>query len=42
MREFGFPPVFPSENGVENDSEEEIADPAKRVKKVGMTSSDFS
>ena len=42
MQEFGFPPVFPSENGVENDSEEEIADPTKRVKKVGMTSSDFS
>ena len=48
MEEFGFPPVFPSENGgesengVENDNEEEIADPTKRAKKVGMFSSDFS
>ena len=41
MQEFGFPPVFPNENGEESNDEEEIADPTKRAKKVGVSSSDF-
>ena len=41
MQEFGFPPVFPNENGEEKDDEEEIADPTKRAKKVGVSTSDF-
>ena len=41
MQEFGFPPVFPNENGEESDDEEEIADPTKRAKKVGMSTGDF-
>ena len=33
--------MFPNENGDESDDEEEIADPTKRVKKVGMSTGDF-
>ena len=38
MEEFGFPPVFPTEDGEESDHEEErtFSDPTKRVKKVGV------
>ena len=41
MQKFGFPPVFPNENEEKSNDEEEIADPTKRAKKVGVSSSDF-